>query len=327
MAKQKVMVILYRKSGIGYDISELVSTIKWGGRKGSAARSCQLKLLDDTGFHHDRAAIDVEKGDQMLLYVAGDEVFRGMFMDDTESNDPTCTVKAYDNGIYLANNTDSFQYEKKTADYIFKDVCARYNIPTGDVASCSHVIEDLTEESKKAWDTVQEALSEDFKATKIRHYVNSSKGKLSLVERKKQLVQYVLEPETNITDYTYKRSTSNTITRVKVLSSEGSVVSTKINSELEKYIGIFQDVEKADKDMTEAQIQELVQGVLDDKGGVEKSLTVTSLGVPAIISGVAVYVRIPKRNISRSFYVDEDTHTFSQNKYTMQLTLNYTDDI
>ena len=41
-----ISLILY-KDGRAYDISGLAESIKWKGRKGSAARSVSISLLDD----------------------------------------------------------------------------------------------------------------------------------------------------------------------------------------------------------------------------------------------------------------------------------------
>lgn len=53
-----INLILYRDSKT-YDISELVESIKWKGRKGSAARSVSISLLDYKGA---QSGIDVTKG-------------------------------------------------------------------------------------------------------------------------------------------------------------------------------------------------------------------------------------------------------------------------
>ena len=52
------------------------------------------------------------------------------------------------------------------------------------------------------------------------------------------------------------------------------------------------------------------------------SLSVEALGIPDVISGVGVYVKIDELGLEQTFYVDEDTHTFSGNVHTMSLTLN-----
>lgn len=51
---------------------------------------------------------------------------------------------AYDNGIYLSNNKDTFVYEDKTASDIFKDVCNRFGLPIGNVDNCTYRIPELT---------------------------------------------------------------------------------------------------------------------------------------------------------------------------------------
>ena len=51
------------------------------------------------------------------------------------------------------------------------------------------------------------------------------------------------------------------------------------------------------------------------------------MGIAEVISGIGVYIIIPELEISRTFYVDEDTHTFEDNKHTMSLKLNYANDL
>lgn len=46
--------------------------------------------------------------------------------------------------------------------------------------------------------------------------------------------------------YTYKKSIEDIKTRLKILSDEDKVYAVKKNTELEKKIGIFQDIEKKD---------------------------------------------------------------------------------
>lgn len=63
----------------GYDVTQLVETIKWKGRKGSAARSINVTLVDDDGYQHARSEIDIEKGHQCLFSYNGKELFRGNY--------------------------------------------------------------------------------------------------------------------------------------------------------------------------------------------------------------------------------------------------------
>lgn len=313
-----ISLILYRDSKT-YDISELVESIKWKGRKGSAARSVSISLLDCKGA---QSGIDVTKGHQLIFSYKGKELFRGMIMSQQQSESFKMPITAYDNGIYLSNNKDTFVYENKTVHDIFIDVCKRFGIKYSDVAKTSYKIPELTKSKTTAWDAILDAISQDFKATGTKYYVNSSKGVLSLIKRRENILQWVLETGGNIMSYTYKKSIEDIKTRLKILSDEDKVYAVKKNTELEKKIGIFQDIEKKDDDLSEAKLQEHIKETLKEISTPEISLSVEALGIPDVISGVGVYVIIDELGIKRTFYVDEDTHTFKRGSHTMNLTLN-----
>ena len=313
-----ISLILYRDSKT-YDISELVESIKWKGRKGSAARSVSVSLLDCKGA---QSGIDVTKGHQLIFSYKGKELFRGMIMSQQQSESFKMPITAYDNGIYLSNNKDTFVYENKTVHDIFIDVCKRFGVKYSDAAKTSYKIPELTKSKTTAWDAILDAISQDFKATGTKYYVNSSKGVLSLIKRRENILQWVLETGGNIMSYTYKKSIEDIKTRLKILSDEDKVYAVKKNTELEKKIGIFQDIEKKDDDLSEAKLQEHIKETLKEISTPEISLSVEALGIPDVISGVGVYVIIDELGIKRTFYVDEDTHTFKGGSHTMNLTLN-----
>lgn len=287
--------------------------------RGSAARSVSISLLDCKGA---QSGIDVTKGHQLIFSYKGKELFRGMIMSQQQSESFKMPITAYDNGIYLSNNKDTFVYENKTVHDIFIDVCKRFGIKYSDVAKTSYKIPELTKSKTTAWDAILDAISQDFKATGTKYYVNSSKGVLSLIKRREDILQWVLETGGNIMSYTYKKSIEDIKTRLKILSDEDKVYAVKKNTELEKKIGIFQDIEKKDDDLSEAKLQEHIKETLKEISTPEISLSVEALGIPDVISGVGVYVIIDELGIKRTFYVDEDTHTFKGGSHTMNLTLN-----
>ena len=149
----------------GYDVTELVEQIKWRGRKGSSSRTLTVKLIDDDGYKHARSGIDVEQGQQCLFNYNGKELFRGIIMKQVQNSKKRLTFTAYDNGIYLANNKDTFTYENKTASDVFKDCCTRFGLPMGEVANCTYKIPELTKSKTTAFDAIADALSLDFDAT------------------------------------------------------------------------------------------------------------------------------------------------------------------
>ena len=312
----------------GRDITQLVESISWAGRRGSPSRTLTVNLMDDDGYWHERSGIDIEDGWQCIFTFEGAELFRGIFMTQSVSQAKTGQLKAYDNGIYLSNNRDTFVYESKTADAVFKDVCSRFGIPTGDVAACSYSIPDLTKKKATGWDTIEDALSLEFDNTGSRFYVVSEKGTLALRKRQENILQWVLETGANISKYKFSKSIENVRTRIKLLSDEGKVLAQESDAALEKKIGIMQEIDTPDETLNSAQITALAKSMLAEKKVPQRTLSLSNLlGIPDVIAGVGVFVIIPHIDISRTFYVDSDTHTFKDNQHTMSLQLSWVSDM
>lgn len=318
MAKIQLLVVKNKKT---IDMTNLVQAVRWSGRKGSSARTITVTMIDDDGYRHARSGIDVADGNQCVFLVDGKERFRGILMNQNQGDKKQLKFKAYDNGIYLANNKDTFVYKNKTADQVFSDVCSRFGIPTGEVAKCSYKIPELTKSKTTGQDAVLDALSLDYKATGTRHFISSDKGKLSLLQRKDQVISFVVDGDANLYGYSYTKSIENIKTRVKMISKEGTTLAEKSNSALEQKIGVFQEIQQPDESLTKAQVKDLVGSVLDTLDDPEETLTLNILGDPDVISGKAILVKIPHLGISRAYYVDSDDHTFEDNMHTMSLTL------
>jgi hypothetical protein len=150
---------------------------------------------------------------------------------------------------------------------------------------------------------------------------------VSLLRRKEQLTEWVIEPGANLIQWSYDQSIENIKTRFRIYSKEGKVVYEKKNAALEKKIGRFIMVGSVDEDNNDAQIRELVNSLVEEYAYPEKSLTVESLGIISAIAGGCLYVIIPHLDLKRTFYIDEDKHTFTTEKHTMQLKLNFATDI
>lgn len=318
MARIQLLVVKDKKT---IDMTNLVKSVRWSGRKGSSARTITVAMIDDDGYRHARSGIDVADGNQCVFLVDDKERFRGILMNQNQGDNKQLKFKAYDNGIYLANNKDTFVYKNKTADQVFSDVCSRFGIPTGEVAKCSYKIPEFTKSKTTGQDAVLDALSLDYKATGTRHFISSDKGKLSLLQRKDQVISFVVDGDANLYGYSYTKSIESIKTRVKMISKEGTTLAEKSNSSLEQKVGIFQEIQQPDESLTKAQVKDLVGSVLDTLDDPEETLMLNILGDPDVISGKAILVKIPHLDISRAYYVDSDDHTFEDNMHTMSLTL------
>lgn len=322
-----IKLLHIKRDGSVFDISGLVEQVKWSGRKGSAARTIEVSLLDSNRAGLGRSNIDVEDGQSCVFYWNEKELFRGLIMTQQQSNKMKMPIKAYDLGVHFANSKDTFTYKNKTADQIFIDSCNRLQIPYNEVATTGYVIRELPKPKTTHFDVIQDALSQTYKATGARYFPISLEGKMNLLHRKETILQWVIEDGVNLSSYTYKKSIEKIKTRIKLISNKDKVLAQRTNTALEEKFGVFQEINTPSDDLNQAQLNELADSMINEKGQTDKSLTISGLGIPEIYSGIGVYIIIKDLGIEQTFYVDQDTHTFKGRKHTMSLTLNWANDI
>ena len=318
-----IKIILIREDKTGWDITDIVTKITWSGRRESPARSLKLEILDDPDLgENNRPKIDVYQGNHVIMLEDGNELFRGIFMRQSRNEQRKLTVDAYDNAIYLSNNQDAYKYKKKTAQQIFLDLCNRYEIPRGEATPTVYKIKNLVQTNATPFDILSDALSQTYKATGERYYVQSKKGLLNLIQRRQNKVQLVVETGSNITNYTYTKDISKTRTRLKLFSDKGKVKAKVQDDELEQRIGMMQAVMTPDQNLKKKQLKSLAESLLQQYIQPQETLSVKVLGASDVISGVCVYFSVPEIGIEKSYYVDADTHTWDAGFHSMQLTLN-----
>jgi hypothetical protein len=313
--------LLLIQSGATYDITECLSgPITWSGRKNAAGRTLDFDVIDTSKGGHVRLGIKVSKGAQVIYRRNDVELFRGQILKRGRRNNEIASLRAYDNLIYFANNEDFFRYDKRTASDIFRDICKRFSVPYDRIDATSYRCPKI-ETTTTIWDVIMDALSKTYAATKRRYYVTSQKGKVSLRKRSTLASEWVLETGVNIIDWSYEESAEDLTTRVKALNDKDKVIATLKSPTREKTFGIFQKIMSQEGDDSNGQTRTKAQKLLNS-GGIAESFSVNSLGIADVYAGATVYVIVKDEGIGRTYYVDEDTHTFNGQNHQMKLTLN-----
>ena len=313
--------VLIAQDGATVDLSQLISRVRWQGRKGCPARSVEFTFIDDDAYKRARSDIDVEKGCRVVFYWKDKELFRGMFVKQKQSERKLMPTKAYDRGISLSNNDDTWCYSGNTASEIFADICRRLGIPTGEIADTRYRIPELPKPDTTAWDALADALSLTYKATGIRYYPLCRGEAMHLIERRLNIYEWAIETGVNIEDYSLEKSIERVRTRIVLKSREGEVLAQAENAELEGRIGVHQRVIRVDDDMNSGQLIELVNTTLEENNQTTQSLPVTVRGITDVITGVGVYVAINPLGITKTYYVEHDVHTFEGNDHSMTVRL------
>lgn len=320
------ITLLVIKGNKAYDVSQLVQSIAWGGKKSAMARSIEVTMLDYDRDGQARPDIDVNEGHMCLFQWNGKELFRGIFVTTKQSSKRTASYKAYDLGMYLTKNMGTFTYKKKTATHIFKAICKQFEIPY-DAVETGYSISKLTMSNTTAADAVYQALAKTYKANGKRFYVRADQGKLHLISRADNVVGLVLKEGSNAIEYSRERSTENTYTRVKLFSDANKKLASAEDTAIEAKLGIMQYSEQGDSKLGKAKLATKAKTLLKIKKRTEETLEIEAIGDPSVYSGVAVYLSMPYLGIKQVFYVDEDEHTFKGNMHTMRLKLNAVNDV
>ncbi len=301
-----------------------ISSLNWNGRKGAAGRS--LSAILHPNYPNIENNIDVSDGVKCVVYDDKKEIFRGIVISNEMGKDKSVNITARDNLIYFANNDDTFNYINKTASEVFKDLCNRFEIAYKEVYDTGYVIPKISLEKGTLWDCMLEALQETYKATGIRYYIDSKEGLVRLLKRKNNTKVWQIAVGENLSDYSYSKSIGGIVTRLKIISSNGTVSSFEKDDELEKKVGIFQKIIKKNESLNVGLVTGETKVSLKNFSKPTEQLNITAVGNSDIVSGCIVRLKIPELKIDRDYYVDEDNHEYQGDLHTMSLTLNNVND-
>lgn len=308
-----------------YDITNMVQSAEIKGSKYKTARSLTLSVLNtNRGLHK---SLDFQEGDTVLFRWKGSELIQGTIFKIGQDKSEVESLLVYDLMIYLLRNNESYVFTNKKASEIARTVCNDFGIPIGSIVDTGYVIPSLVCDAKNLYDIIMQALEMTRKQTGVNHYLYAEKGKLYIVRRIENIRKWVIENGVNLIDYSYERSIEETFTKVKLSAEQNdtTLIATADNGELQKRFGMLQYFEKVSDTLTQSQLNDRAKELMKQKGVINKSFSLTALGIADIISGASIYVIEKKLKISKGYFVDEDTHTFKGKEHTMSLKLTETD--
>lgn len=153
------------------------------------------------------------------------------------------------------------------------------------------------------------------------HFARRTATYCAIGDSKDTILQWVIESGANLISYDAEKNIENVKTRIRLLSEEGTVLAEAANAGLESKIGMRQEVDEPDDTLSQAQLNALVKSMLAEKSRPKESLSVSAVGQADVISGIGVFIRIPHLNLSKTYYVERDDHSFEGEYHSMSLSL------
>lgn len=295
--------------------SELIESITWSGDTKQVARKLSFTLAQKaTDKHIPRIVGDA--GTLVEFGVDNNILFRGIVQNISRSTSGnTVSYSATDYMWYLMESDISRVFDS-TPEVITSQICADLGIPFGGAAATGIKVY-VPILGKKAYEGIMMAYTYASRQNGKKYIPLMNKSNQVTVIQKGLESGVLLDGEYNLIDAAYSNSIERMVNKVLITDKSGAVIKSIVDSASTKQFGTIQRVIKQEdgKDAT-AQAKALLKTF-------EQSASAAGLSNTGAVSGYSLLIREPYTGLVGRFYIESDTHTFSNGKAEMQLTLAF----
>lgn len=297
------------------DISAEVTHVTWAGELNQPYRTLDITCI--------KAFSRYRMGKEIQFFVDGNKLFQGVIFSVDGESDGTVTLKAYDRAIYLLKNADSRKFVNQTATQIIQTLCQDFQIPIGTLVNTGYIIPKMILRNHTLWDMILMALTKTSDQTGKKYWAHFVENALQLETRNAATYPKMVEENVNLMKASARLNIEDMRNQVKVIR-EGSPTVVIPNVKQIQDFGLMQKMEEASE---KENLNQLGAAKLKEAGMIADEYTLSVLGDIAIFSGKVVYVHQESLQIQGAYFITHDTHTFSANGYTLDLTISQTDEL
>lgn len=300
----------------GKNIIELVKEITWSGDSKEVSRRLNFTMLQND-FDKYMPVVKLSEGSDIIFKDnAGKDLFGGVIRTIKKNTaSKIITVLAYDL-LFNVNKSEVSKIFDGTPEAITKNICNDLNIPIGDIAKTNIKVY-YPCLGKSAYEAIMIAYTQAGYATgNVYILMMKNINKLNVI-KKGQYSGVVLEGTYNLEDGEYTVTNENVVNKVVITDKEGNMLRTIEDiSSMNKHGTIQKTYKTEDGKDANAEAKALFHGI-------DQSGTVIALGDVRAISGYSLAVQDNKSGLYGLFYIESDTHTFTDGKHEMTLTLAF----
>lgn len=313
--------IQIKNNGLTY-VPVISGNVVWTTERTGTAGKLTFTVVKDN-------IIDFQEGNPVALKVDGKEVFYGYVFEKKRTKEPTISVTAYDQLRYLKNK-DYFIMESHTASDLIRHIAEDFRLNCGEIEDTGYVRTTKNCEGT-LFDIFQEALDDTLMNRKEIYVLYDDYGKLTLKNIKSMKIddmQVITDSRLENIDY----STSidgETYNRVRLVyedkdSGTAKIYQSQSTDSMNKW-GVLQYFEKANQTTGLKAKTDALLGLYNKK--TRKLVLKGVFGDLRVRAGCMVPVLLNLGDIvTQQFFICEKvTHTFSENRDSMDLSLRGSD--
>jgi len=297
------------------DLSQLISRYTWSGDVKSCSRTLEIDLACVAGAT-EPPKVEIDLGDRVAFYDA-EQLFDGfVFSIQKTTNERTKTIRCFDRGIYLNRSQGYYRFTGATPEAIARRIAADYNFPLGEIAATNHTFS-RSFLGQSLYKIIATAYTLAAASTGEKYQIGFELDKFCVRAKRQDANTLVIRGGSNLLSASVTESIEQLINRVRIVDRGCSLVSTKEDAESIRKYGVFQNVlQQSESSAAEA------QKLLADNGPTQK-ITVECVGDTRSITGRMVAVQERHTGLWGLFWIDSDTHTWTNGIYTNKLILNF----
>lgn len=311
----KIRLKKYNDKNTVYDITELVSSLTWGGTHEQASRKAEVSLLHSP-FDKDFPALDINNGDILYIDEEKENLFTGRVLKKENPAKPgERSISAFDFMNLLLKSKKSYNFKNMTAEKIAEKVIKDAGLKAGSIEKTNVVIQKWIVESESAYNIILGAYQRAKKKTGkgYRLYMNGAKVCIGTLN---ETTGVKLTDSDSVTAATLSEDAEEIINRVYIVNDKNKKIGEVKNENSIKVFGEYSDVYKKTEDENpEKAAKELLKNPVKEIGPLE------AVGDIRCVSGKSVEVTEKNTGLTGKFFITEDSHTWQNGVHTMSLKL------
>jgi len=231
----------FTRDGAQYDISQVVSTITWGGDVREAARKLELEIAYSRDYY---APKYIPPLGSVIILKNDTELFRGVVWDVNKSTQGSALITCFDHAIYLTNNVSTYKFVNMTPEAIITKICNDFGINIGSLASTGVNLAKLILRDHTLYDMAVVVLTEATKRNGKKYHLIMRQGKLNTEEKGKQVLKWIITEGQNLMEASKSESLSDMRNQVVIVGDKDQILADLKNDSLIQQYGMLQEYKR-----------------------------------------------------------------------------------